>query len=580
MSLFRHAAAGLVCLVFVAAAGAADQPASTLHLLPEKTDLLVEIPRPRQLLESVTTLDAFKQLQQLAIAKELLDSTQYRRFYQLVAYVEKELGAKWPVLLDKLAGNGAALSVKFGPDPAPAVLVIQGKDEKLMERFVKLAIDVLAQELARQESPDKLVVEKYQGIETYHIGKGLHAARLGATLVLSTNNDSLNGALNQHLGKEKKSLADVKGVDEARALLPKEPLANLWINMEPVLSSPQGKEFYKRPRDLNLTILAGSLMDVVSRTPYVAVGVYKEKDGFLAAVRIPKGREGMGPEAALHLAPEGQPGARPLLEPRGVIYSDSFYLDISRLWEDRKEFMGEQQAKAFEAFDKQSGGFLSGIKASKLMQDAGAYHRVVVVNQPKVGYKTTPKTNIPAFAVVTEMRDPEAFTKSVSTVLRGAGLLFSTTQTKLDLVEEKVGDVTLVGYRFPENGAYKVDVNDIRYNFSPCFARVGKQFFVASTLELGREMIGLLQKEAAGAAKGPSAVSNHHFFASGVADILAATEEQLVTQAILDQALAPDDARAEVRQGIDIIRRLGGVTIQSDYQKNEFRFDLRIKTTK
>ena len=162
----------------------------------------------------------------------------------------------------------------------------------------------------------------------------------------------------------------------------------------------------------------------------------------------------------------------------------------------------------------------------------------------------------------------------------GAALLYSTTQTKLEMVEEKHGDVTLVGYRFPDGGQYTQDVNNIRYNFTPCFARVGNQFVVASTLELGHELVGLLQKEAERVEKGQRFVGNQHVYATGIADILSAFEEQLIAQAILDHGLPPDDAKAQVRDFISIVRRLGGISLQSDYQKNEFRLDVRLSTSK
>jgi hypothetical protein len=580
MRRFHQWACCLTCLVLVTAAARADQIASPLRLIPDNTDVLIEVPNPRQLVEALLNFDAVKDLSQLGVSKELLSSTRYRRFYQLVAYFEKHLGAKWPELLDRLAGDGAALGIKIAPGQAPALLVIQGKDEKLMQRFVQFSVELLEQEIARQEGQEKLVKEKYEEVETYHVGKNLHAARVGSALLIANKWEALQAALDLQLDKEKKSLAAVPAVTDAHKLLPKDPLATLWLNMDSVRQSPQGKEFFKRPRDLNLTILAGGFLDLLSRTPFVAGGFYKEKDGFVTTLRVPKGREGMGPEAALHLPPEGQPGCRPILEPRGVIYSESFYLNVSRIWEDRKEFLGDKQAEDFEKLDQRTGQFLSGVKMSKLLQDAGAYHRVVVVNQPKVGYRTVPKTAIPAFAVVTEMRDPDAFSKSVSTVLRGAALLYSTTQTKLELVEEKHGDVMLVGYRFPDGGVYKPDVNDIRYNFSPCFARVGNQFFVASTLELGHELVDLLQKETEGTNKGQPFVGNQRFFASGVADILSAFEEQLITQAILDQALTPDDAKSQVHDFIGIVKRLGVLSLQSEYQKNEFRIDLRLKSSR
>src|SRR5262245_60190720 len=171
MRSYRPLAAGLACLALVAAAARAEAPRSPLRLLPAETDLLVEVKQPRQLVEALTNLDVLKQLRQFSAVKEQLDSTQARRFFQFVAYVEKELGAKWPELLDRLAGGGAAVGLKFGPDPAPFLLVVQGTDEALTKKFTKLFLEVTEQELARQESKDRPVKGSYQGIETVRIGE-------------------------------------------------------------------------------------------------------------------------------------------------------------------------------------------------------------------------------------------------------------------------------------------------------------------------------------------------------------------------------------------------------------------------
>ena len=44
-------------------------------------------------------MELIKQAEALGPVREFLDSTNYRRFYQLIAYFEKHLGARWPELL-------------------------------------------------------------------------------------------------------------------------------------------------------------------------------------------------------------------------------------------------------------------------------------------------------------------------------------------------------------------------------------------------------------------------------------------------------------------------------------------------
>src|SRR5947209_127951 len=115
----------LACLTLVLAVPTlrAEGPPSPLRLVPDQADLVLQVDNPRQLVKAFTTLDLFKQLQQLDAIRDLYDSTSYQRFFQLVAHFEKQLGQRWPELLDGVAGGGIALAVKIGPNPAPVVLV-------------------------------------------------------------------------------------------------------------------------------------------------------------------------------------------------------------------------------------------------------------------------------------------------------------------------------------------------------------------------------------------------------------------------------------------------------------------------
>ena len=55
-----------------------------------------------------------------------------------------------------------------------------------------------------------------------------------------------------------------------------------------------------------------------------------------------------------------------MLEPKGVLYSSSFYFDFSSIWKDRAKLFPKVQADGLTAFDKSSGRVLGGVKISKL----------------------------------------------------------------------------------------------------------------------------------------------------------------------------------------------------------------------
>jgi hypothetical protein len=573
---FSRSLLSVALVLACSTAARAESPADPLRLVPDQADLMVRVDKPRQLLDSYTHLDLLKQLTKFDAFQEYLDSTNYRRFLQLVGYFEKQLGAKWPEIVERVAGGGVVVAIKIGPNPAPALLVVQGKDEALAGKFLSVALDVIEQELARQDAKQKPVKESYRNLDTWKIGKDLQVARAGAAILLSNNETALHKALDLHLDNGKDSLANVASVGEAKKLLPANPLAWLWLNMDTVHKAPQAKDVFMLPRnDAIVTVALGGLLDIAGRSPFFCAALCQDDRGLLLTARLPRGRDGSAEALTTHIPPADTVGSLPLLEPKGVIYSSSYYMDMGKFWDNRAKLFNAQQVKAFEEADKNTGRLPISVQVSKILTQAGPHQRLVVAHQPKSGYQTQPQQRLPAFAFVLDMREPEKFGKMMEGILRGAALLGGT-QFKLKLVEEKHGDLTLVGYRFPDDVKQIPNENTLVYNFSPCFVAVGDQFLAASTIELGHEMIDLLQKEAKNPPKRNSAASVSKVYASGGADLLQAIEEQLFAQTILDRALPPAEAKQQVKELIDFVRRLGVLETEQVYGEHDWRQDFRL----
>src|SRR5437764_14679200 len=100
----RFALPALAALILAAPARAADTP-DPLAFIPPAAHVVLKVESPRKLAEAVTALDAFKQAEALAPVRTALDSATARRLFRMLAHVEQELGAKWPELLDQLAGG-------------------------------------------------------------------------------------------------------------------------------------------------------------------------------------------------------------------------------------------------------------------------------------------------------------------------------------------------------------------------------------------------------------------------------------------------------------------------------------------
>jgi len=574
MPLSRLSLAGLFTWLALAGPASAAEPKSPLAAVPDVADLVFVAPSPAKLLDAYAAPALFQQAAKLAPAREFLEGTAFRRFQQLVGHLEREIGQPAAKLLDQVAGGGVALATKFGEQPGPALLVVQGRDEKVSERFFALLLQIIEQELARQEGAPKLVPGSYQGIQVTTIGKDAHLARVGATLLFANKRAAIEGAVDLATGKTDISLAKKPAVEEARKLLPGDPLAWMWMDMGRVRQvSPEADALYKTPREPLATMLFGGYFDVLSRTPFLAMALVRDKDDFAFHVRAPVGRDGMGPDRFLHVGPDGRAASRPPLEPKGVLFSTSFHLDLAAFWNDRAKIFGADVVAGLENADKGLGQFpLNRIQLSKLLTSTAPYHRFVAVVQPKGSYTKQPKTPVPAFAFVTETTNDD-YAAGIETLVRGAGLAVSS-QIKLKLKEEKIGDVTLVGYRVDEERPLPEDVQDLRFAFSPCFARVGNQVLLCSTIELARELVPLLLAEKPG---DRAASVETRFYGPGFAELLALSKEQLITQAILDQAVPAAEARKQAEELLALLRTTGGVSLEAAYGAKAFDYTIRFR---
>ncbi len=573
----RRAPLLMACVAVLALSASPSRAASPLRLIPAEADFVVQVQDSKRLVERITNLDVLQQLYALPAVREQLEATPARRLKQLIAYYEKTLGDKWPSLVQRLTAGGAALGLKFASGNPPVVLVLQGNDAKLLEQFVQTSMEILQSELERQESKEKLTRGDYHGIPGFRVGE-LWVARAEATLILSNKKDAMARALDLHLGRgEQKSILEQPALAEAKKLLPKDSLVNAWLNMEPVQQSPGAKELYKSPRDDGIiTVLFGRHFDILGRTPFLCAALTANDHEYRLTLRAPRGRDGMGADRLLHVPPPGQPASRALLVPKGTIYSTAFYLDVANIWKEREQLFPKVQADNLTEFDKTSGRFLGGVKLSALLQSAGPYHRFVVVHQGKSPYQRQPQLPLPAFAFVSEVREPEKFGRSMETLLRAAAIA-ATSTFKMELHELKYRDFDLVSYRFNEKADLAEDSSDLRFNFTPCFARVGDQFLLASTVELAKQLIDRLLDHPADSKQPSHLVGRDRFQSGGVADYLGGLRDQLVTQTVLELAVPAAEAQQQVEQLLKFVRGLGTLETQVEFRDKTYRVDVLLR---
>lgn len=562
----RFASLAAVLLLALPAAARADP----LDSVPPSAQLVMVADSPRKLVEAVTGLEALKAAQKLPQYRDVYDSAAAKRAFQLLKLFETELGAKWPELLDQLGGGGVALGLQFADDPAPVILVLQGRDEGQVKKATEFALKTLEDELARQGTKDAVKRSEIAGHPVVQIGD-FRTARVGAITLVSNNETTLKDAIQAHTTARAKSTLH-KARRDAFQLLPKDPLGWLWVDLKSVKQSKAAKDFFDATRqDFLQTLVVGGSIDCVKRADFVAAGLYKEANGFRVAVRLPAGRDAFPPEFQLHVPPKDAPGTLAPLTPPGMIYSHSLHLDVAHLWENRKALLNDEIRGGLEKADADISRILPGnVKFGELLSMWGPHHRIVVANHDSPPYKKEPAFRLPAFGYVATGRDPK-FAKSVEPALRSAALVASL-QFGMKMTEITHDGETAIVYRFKEDKELADDPEGIRFNFEPSFAVVKDQLVVASTAELCKKLITELKKPQP--AKGGDAVIRGVFSAKGGADYLGAALDPLITDAILSRGIGLAEARKEVAELVAWAKTLGTFRGELDIAAKQYKLDL------
>ncbi len=575
MLLLRQRGIWLLSMFFVWAAQPvwADEPLDPLRLIPSQADFVVKVENPSQIVQNTYELDLVKNLQKISAIRDFYDSTNARRVNQLIGYFEKELGFERYELLDKLAGNGIVFALKIEKNPS-ALFVIQGKDEATTQKFVTLALKIAEDEYARLEIKKTIKHKTYKGIDAYQLDDA-YMAVAGSALLVSNKPDALKASVDMYLGKSEFSSAQSHpSLTKARKTLPPNPQAWAWLNLRTIQKIPDAKKAFEQLAENkanHLNAFTGAFL-LAEKAPYVCAGFYLKEGGrYETTFRYPNGLDSFPKDVAETFYPDEKEGILPLLEPKNVLFSTSYYLDLAEFWKNRKEVLPKQALKGFADLEKNSGRFLGGTKIGQLMEWSGSHQRFVMAEQTRSVYKKKKSAfNIPSFALVHEMRD-EAFAKASNRILRTVAL-FGAGGFDLKMDKIKRHGVTIVSYRFPEDKEIKGDKQNIRYSFSPSFFWVNDQFVVSSTRELAEDLVDSLQKE-----KNPKELpytTQTRFYGSGVAVLLQNLEEQLITLAVLGQALSPEEARREVNALINAVNQLG--TLETDVQFTSKTYRLNI----
>jgi hypothetical protein len=294
--------------------------------------------------------------------------------------------------------------------------------------------------------------------------------------------------------------------------------------------------------------------------------------------------EAADPTAAEGFAVADQPGqaTRPNLEVPRRIAALSLFRDLHRFYTAKDELFPERTSGLI-FFENMMGIFFTGRDLTE--EVFAATHpdvRLVVAEQEYDEAVGTPAVQIPGFALVLRMKNPEQFAPVAEEAWQKALGLINFTRGQealpgliIDRPTHCDTKYTMAYFAKNTNGD-PADV-EMRYNFQPCLAMPGEYLIFSSNDALTRDLIEQLSQQPA--SSGDSLDHVHSLLevdGSHVASILGANREALIRQNMVEEGNTREEAEVAIGVLLEIVKHLHQLRVEASSSDGQSCLDIQL----
>ena len=557
-------AAMAVSVLGFQAARAADEPPPAAHWIPADVVAAVELSRPEALFDLALSPEMAETVADLPAYKTQASQPGFKQFQNVVEYLELQLGSDWQTGVRKLLGGGVTLAVT---QDGAVTVIAESEDAKMLAQLHELFLGFAKAEAAKQDDTNRVASRKYKGVTVWTFGGDEAHAIVGNRLLLANKPQALKAMLDLRAEPNGESLASTAAGEAAKKIGDDGATVVAVVNIDKLGNNPGVQQALADNSNPLVSLLLADVAAGLRQSDWLAAGLgVSGKDLTLRVVADGK-TDGSSKAAAFTRPVQPNGGVMPPLSVPRQIAGASLYRDLHAFY-GAKDDLFPDRTSGLIFFENMMGIFFSGLDLTEeVLGETHPEVRLVVAEQQYSASVGTPRVQIPAFAAVFRLRDPEPFGEVVEEAWQKAiGLVnFTRGQEALPglIIDRPVqGDTkfTVAYFRPPQDA--DADGVHLRYNFRPALAMPGEYLILSSTEDLARDLIDALQKEAAGPAKRiPRTHSLVQIDGARIASILAANRENLIRQNMVDDGHTREKAESDVDVLMSVMKYLNRVEL-------------------
>jgi len=568
----------LIGLVVVLPAARAAEPLPAREAwVPQEALLVLDVHDPKPILDLLLDPKLIEAVKASPPYRAGASSPQFAQMTNAIQFLEARLETKWPEGLVKLLGGGFTLAV--GPK-GTTFLLVDAQDAEMLRELNDVILFFAKDNAERRGDAEAVSSGEYRGVTGWKLGPNEAHTILDNRLLVSNKSEGLKAALDLRAEPDRPGLARSPGYQAAKRAAGSGAAATLYVNSGVLKNLPQVQNALAGDRNPLAVLLLAGLADAVQDSTWLGLALDVSGDKLVLRLATdgtvdPSGAGGFA-------IPPQAGGAMPnLVVPRGIA-AMSFYRDLHGFYAAKDELFPERTSGLI-FFENMMGIFFTGRDLTEeVLAQIGSDVRLVVARQEYRPENGTPAVQIPCFAAVFRMKDPDKFARVAEEGWQKAvGLVnFSRgQQAKPGLIIDRPvhNGVKYTSAAFsPPEGENRSAV-DVRFNFSPSLAMTGEYLVFSSTAGLAEDLIDALGKETQeGAAPLAGTHSLLELDAAQLASILGANREGMIRQNMVEKGNTREQAEQEIGTLLTIIEHVGRVKLDVGIDGQQTRAALEV----
>ena len=529
-----------------------------IQWIPQDAVIVLELSKPRALLEVFTNDKATAAVTALPLYKEQASKPQFKEFLNIINFVEITLDTDWRTGLAKLTGGG----ITFAVCPEDTVLlIIDAEDEHMLERLHEFFLNIARAEAEKKGQSNQVASTEYDGVTAWTFnGEEAHAI-IGKRLVFTNRSEGLKAVLKLRAEAKGASLVSNPTYQAAKRAAGPDVIATVFTNLKPLMQLPKVARLLEQERNNPLAALSfAGIVEAVRDSNWLALGLHVEDSKLVFRASVDGKTVAPTSPAAFALPNKPGEGVLPNVSVPRRIAALSLYRDLHQFYAAKDDLFPERTSGLI-FFENMMGIFFSGRDlTNEVLAETKPEIRIVVAEQeyePAIG---TPQIKLPAFAAILQLRHPEQFNVVAEEAWQKAVGLINFTRGQQALPGLIIGRPIQGETQFTVAAFSTADIEDKtkldqRFNYRPALAMPGEYLILSSTDGLARDLIDALSRETEQTAKPFAEIhSLVEIDAAQLASILEANRETLVRGDMVKKGSTQEEAETGIDMLITLVK--------------------------